>query len=324
MISMVNVFLGNKSLKWTIAPLKFKDEVFLGRHKGGNLEDLCVKVLIPGMTEKRYRFGETPILVGRSIECHLAICHAAVPRELCKVWLEDEGRVVRVEACPGLTNPLIENGKEVVGGINGSNLVFKVGPVELSFCTGFHVGEDEREAGKQAKKRLFKIILAVVLSAGVIGFGLVPQRDKHPEVQLLLPESPFGSITPTLIKKDNTENLSKARLLESRANELLSRRDGEVGSKVAAVRLLEQANGLLVHVGDLAQSRRLEVRLAKLKTQFEGEYRKEMLLLQGLIVQNNSKAASLCAKRLLAFLGDENTQGKAYLDRIIAQGEGGS
>ena len=289
------------------------------------MAELCINIRMPGMTDKRYRFGETPVLVGRSVECHLSICHEAIPRKLCKVWLEGEGRVVRVETCPGLTNPFLRDGRVVKDGVSGSHLIFNVGPIEIEFFTEYQAQKGvERPEKSSAKKRAVKLALIPFALGLILSASLLFQRENTRAPKVALPDSPFSNQTNIPQKGDATELISKAKMMKSRAAEILSRRAESIELKVLAFKLMQRAHYLFKSVGNDKEAREVEERLNALRQQLEAAYRKDILRLHSFLASDDTREAAKCAKRLLIYLDDEFARSQNALRSIIARNRGGS
>jgi hypothetical protein len=259
------------------------------------MTDLSIHVVLPGALDRAYRFAAMPVLVGRSETCHLSVRHAAMPRELCRLWLEDDGRRVRVEERPGLTNPLLRDGVPVRGGASGPRLSLAVGPVRLvaepaRFC------EAARTAGRG--RRLLAALGAVAAVAGLAcALGSTTRAAGEPGLPRL-PGSPLPGDADETGPDDGPRARARAALLESRAADILSNPDASPADRVAALLALRRA-AILLPEQDAAPLAR---RARELEGSLLAGYREQSLALERALARDDRIAASRAAANLLSYL----------------------
>lgn len=274
------------------------------------MTDLRITVSVPGEHPRTYLFGDTPVLIGRSPKCRLSICHEAVGRELCRAWIEGDGRSVRVEECPGLTNPLTMGSNPVRGGLVGKRLDLNVGPLSLSFRPSS--SEDNDVAASSPKILAPRRIAPALAVVAILGLGAVfafrPHAPSTTRNDIDLPDSvplnPYKS-KPGQVAKP----VQQAAILHSRAVELLSRTGAGPREKAIATGLMLESADLLKLDGDSIETSRRRKDAEDLKRALDLSYRKEVLALHRHLEKNNMSAASAVASTLLEYLdhGDGHT-----------------
>ncbi len=276
------------------------------------MQDLHLRVSVPGAPERGYRFSETPVLVGRAETCHLCVRHAAVPRELCRVWLEDAGRLVRVEERPGLTNPLLCGGTPVRGGVGGSRLELSVGPVRF-------VAEPARfREFRQRTDRRRRLVIALGILAATAGLafslGRVPGREGAPAA-IDLPADPIPEDASSGDTMGGGSATARAVLLESRATDLLSGPDTKPADRIEALLDLRRATLLLPppEAGPVAR------RASELERAIVAGYREQSLALGRALARGDAETASRAAANLLSYLeGHDAVAAREQLAAIAA------
>lgn len=275
------------------------------------MPELQIEVVLPGVPGRSYRFSETPVLVGRAETCHLGVRHAAMPRELCRIWLENDGRRVRVEERPGLTNPLLAGGRPVRGGVSGPRLELTVGPVRL-------VAEPAglRQAGGRAHPRR-RVLAGLGVLALVAGLALVLGSSPRGTVDPLaarLPSSPFPRTGEA--GSGTGGDPGRAALLESRAAELLSRPEAAPADGIEAALLLRRAASLLPQ----DEARTVAARALALEAALAASYREQGLALERALARGDARAASQAAGELLSYLEHHEDAGARRRLALIAAG----
>ncbi len=285
------------------------------------MNELSITVTLDGEKDATYRFSESPVLVGRSPECHLNICHEAVPRELLSAWVEDDGKTVRLEERPGLTNRILVGKSIVDGGISGTRLDASVGPVSLRLEPA-GVASPKSDAGGATRIRFFALIaVAVVAIAGFVLFnkGIAAPGVVHKEA---LPETPFCEGRPVhCASKDAC--LEMARLHRTRAEELLRRPSLSPNQQVRAATLLEDAASLY-RGSDDAKAEEILLMANPIKERVIDTYQKERLtflrLLEKKPVDRNKVERS--ARIIASYLGDCQGPWTAWLEATAGGGLG--
>ncbi|HUT76286.1 MAG TPA: FHA domain-containing protein [Polyangia bacterium] len=259
------------------------------------MTDLTIHVILPDAPERAYRFTAMPVLVGRSATCHLSVRHGAMPRELCRLWLEDDGRRVRVEERSGLTNPLLRDGLPVRGGASGPRLSLAVGPVRLR-AEPARYREAARTTGHG--RRLLAALGAVTVVAGLACLLGSARRATGEPGMPRLPGSPLPGDAGETGPDDGRPAAARAALLESRAAELLSGPDASPADRVEALLALRRAADLLPEQ-DAAP---LAHRARELERTLLAGYREQSLALERALARGDRSAASRAATNLLSHL----------------------
>jgi hypothetical protein len=263
-------------------------------------DDISVTVTAPGTSPRTYIFDEQPVEVGRAPECHVSICHEAVPRRLCSAWLEDGGRGVRVEERPGLTNPLMRGVRPIRGGIGGARLDLSVGPVGISFSPA-----SARQAAEDSHFSLFAIskigIGAILLLTLLLGASLALGPDDPAAVQPLpeLPGSPFEKEADDL---DERGNVHRADLLYTRARSMLEVRNPPPLALASAAVMLRRSALMLEGSKESALAGEIAREAAALLASVEQRYRKEVLDLRRFLKTGDLESAESSARVVAEFL----------------------
>jgi hypothetical protein len=284
------------------------------------MEDLEIGVRTPDGVERRYRFSQFPVLVGRAPDCDISICHEAVPRHLCRVWLEDGGRLVRVEERPGLTNALSLGGRPIEGGVSGGLLRLDVGPIGLTA----RAAQPARRWGATAKRRRVLLLVAAVAVAAALAIAATTTTGRGASAEQILPTTLFDRRVPESFATGPSAragNPERAALLRSRAVEVLGRRDVPMRDRVQAVRDLERAAALYAE-SDGGQS---GAECAALAATHAGEidrvWRRDRLALAQSLAADDAAAVSANAARLAGYLGADCAPALEYLEGL-ARGTG--
>jgi hypothetical protein len=279
---------------------------------------LTVLVRAPGGLERRYRFPGGPILVGRTPDCDIAICHEAVPRHLCRAWLEEDGRRVRVEEFPGLTNALERNGRPVKGGVSGARLPLNVGPVELILCgADAEPGVPGRGAGRIGARRALALAAAAVLVVALAVYAATADRSDGAAADAL-PASLFPADVRAAAEAAAGAGVERAALYASRAEEILGRKSANGAEIVAAVTALRRAASIFDQAGDAAGAQALRRRADATADALDRAWRRDRLALERALTGGDDRATADLARRLLGYLGTERRAARAYLSGLLA------
>jgi hypothetical protein len=277
---------------------------------------IAITVRLPNAAAKTYRFDETPLLIGRSPECALAICHEAVPRALCRIWSEERGRAVRVEALPGLTNPLTCNGRRLFDGATGPRLLLAVGPIEL----------DVRPAAASTERAITRrptrvLAVAAVALVGLLAIGLSTVRNAAPAPPpggiALLPDD-LPPAPPTDHCEAHRDCAARAELLATRGRALLANPAAAVADLYRASRLLDRGARLATESG-APSSARLRKDADHALSLVTAAYRRERARLQRALELDDPIAAARSAARLRDLLpGNDTVAARRWLGGIAA------
>jgi len=269
------------------------------------MEQLSVTVRGEDGVSRCYRFDETPISIGRSPECDISILHEAVPRHLCRVWLEEGGRRVRVEERPGLTNALELNGRAIEGGASGAHLSLRVGPIAISLSPSGTCAE--KSSGRRPlRSRLIRslpiVAATIAASLALIGFG--PHRIRGTRAVDALPESLFAESVPMAPPPsgDAEADRSRASLSSSRAEEILSRASATNHERVEAILDLRIAASLFEAAGDKGAASACKRKAAKGADEIDRAWRRDRLALVRDLDTEDEDAISASASRLADYL----------------------
>lgn len=283
------------------------------------MRELAVRVVLPGEPPRIYRFADPVIRIGRSPDCQLAICHEAVPRELCVAWLEDDGRTVHVEERAGLTNPLLHGNRLVRGGVSGERVELAVGPILLGLAPsapGNHVFQ------ASAPRRISRAAAAAALLAAVALFGgaiLVRGEKTSASRPDQLPEDPWCSAEVPACGAPQACR-EQARLLATRAEEVLARPSGAPEDRVRAVLMLDRAERLAA-AGGAPDAGALQAKLAERRRAVTAEYRREAVALKQLVRAGSEPTATEQARRVLAYLAECHPDGLDWLRSLSGERE---
>ncbi|MDD5305944.1 MAG: hypothetical protein PHU25_01360 [Deltaproteobacteria bacterium] len=276
--------------------------------------ELSVRVAVPGSREAVYRFAEPVVRVGRSDACHLSICHEAVPRELCRAWVEEGGGSVRVEERPGLRNPLMKGKRPVRGGVAGPVLHLSIGPVSLVFEPADPIHRPASSAKPGLRRAAFAgLALATVACAVLLASDRLDRTPLSGPVDTL-PATPFASPTRTSCP-DVGECVVEARLSASRARELLSRPGATPGTGVAATRLLRDAATKLALAG-ASDATDVATQADDLERRTLAAYRREVLALERALERGDEPAKGAAARNLIEFLGAGDDPARTFLSSL--------
>jgi HPt (histidine-containing phosphotransfer) domain-containing protein len=278
---------------------------------GFQMAELFIMVKYPGMSDTTYSFDKFPVRIGRSETCHLSICHQAIARELCTAWIEPDGRTVRVEERPRLTNPLLSGKTRVTGGISGGVLDLSVGPCKLSFYSK----KNNPKTGYR-KKRLAILLALVVVVLFVSGLGKRDRGSSHPGVVASLPKTPFCAVraeectSPAVCSE-------RARLLLGRAREMLSRPNIDRAERIRAAGMMRSAVGLYgrvsPHLSDTVQQE-----VADIEHQLTQQYQQDIVGLKRALDVNDLETAHETAHRIYQDIEGCNSEAAEALARLIA------
>ena len=257
-------------------------------------------------------------LLGRGPECDVKIPHPAIPRRLCRVFLE-KGHL-RLEEFPGLTNPLIASGKQPIhGGIAGPQLNLQVGPVALRLSKGERVQEAVDSADKMPRRRLSLFsIIGLLAICGLLAKAVAhdPGVDtSNQTVAAQLPESPLRPIDDTSCRKP-ANCLRRASLLQSRAEDLLDSAAPLPGETIAAASLLGRRARFLKEAGSpLAEAAGREA--TDLEASILAGYRLQRLALDRAVRRGDQDRASDAAKTLIHYLDHNDPAASRRLSRLV-------
>lgn len=259
------------------------------------MTELFIAVSCPGQAEITYSFDRFPVHIGRLPSCDLSIRHEAVARELCSVWVEPDGKTVRVEERPGLTNPLLSGTVRVFGGLSAEVANLTVGPIRLSIFT-----DPSARTSSNHKKRFILLggLAALVLIFVVLGNR--PSMGQRKDVLSSLPKHPFCQPT-TLDCEDPVLCLEQARLAVSRGREMISRPLSRTSDHIRGVSLMtaglerikETASKPEAHLQD-------EIRAAKQNA--IRAYQQEVIALRAALRSGNDDAVRAAAATVLTDL----------------------
>lgn len=260
------------------------------------MPELYITVSFPGMPEKTYRFDRFPVRVGRSEANDLAICHESVPRDLCTMWPEPDGRTVRVEERPGLKNPLLAGSTVVCGGVSREVVKLSVGPCGLTARTG--------EAPSRARRPGKGAAVSAVVVVAVIAIGVAARRTDTASVAFsaaALPKTPFCAEAPPTCASSGA-CAEQARMLVSRAREILSRPWLGRPERIRAAMTLETAAGMMgPEAANEADAWRSQA--ADLKTALTQQYQQDVMALARALRDGAPEAVRAAATPLLRDLG---------------------
>lgn len=216
------------------------------------MDGITIEIQMDAGERGLYRFDEPVVRLGRGEECHLRLCHEAVPRRVCSVWVEDGGEAVCLEPYPGLSNPLRYRGGLVEGSLRGPRLEVSIGPMALSICPTR--GDEERGPRTRRGQGLWIAagLAAVGLAGVVVALGLrgaSRPSSAGPDLGGALAASPLCP-APETSCGEAASCAERARLAATRAEELLGRPGISAKQRVEAVQLLEQAVAWLARIGD--------------------------------------------------------------------------
>lgn len=281
------------------------------------MKELCVTVSVLGGQSTEYRFDEPVVRIGRSAECHLSICHEAVPRELCRAWLEGDG-TVRVEERPNLSNPLLCKGRRVVGGLSGDLLDLSVGPVQLKFSSSL-VRPEKIPAGARKKKTVLAAgVAAVLLLASCIAVLVKPK----PAARLSMPDLPDNplSLEQSELCDSTLTCREKGKMLATRAKEIAHRAGAGAAEKVRAASLLVRAGRLLAAAGD-PSAREVALNAKAMEQEVVAAYRRQVLALRLAVERGDRAAAISIAQNVAGYLADREDRAGERLNRLIGSKE---
>ncbi|MDJ0763836.1 MAG: hypothetical protein QNJ97_12725 [Myxococcota bacterium] len=282
------------------------------------MQELSIVVTAEGENSRTYQFREFPVRIGRSPECHLSICHEAVPRELCIAWLENRGRTVRVEERPHLTNPLLQHQRLVDGGISGPRIDVSVGPVGLTFEPSASRKDPTINIGKLNSARTVIIgIIGLVLVLIALTTQLNTVGSRSLDGYTLLPPHPICRI-PEDTCDDALVCRERIRLFASRAQEMLSRPGDDPGVQIHAAMLLKRA----VQLGQAADDPEIRVITNAAKIAEENvvvAYQRDALALKQILEKStsNQEAVASMASRLSNYLAFCDGPGRQWLHRLV-------
>ncbi|MCU0661104.1 MAG: hypothetical protein MUC50_02125 [Myxococcota bacterium] len=213
--------------------------------------EVTIEVFLEGQQPSVFRFDHPVVRIGRGQECELRLCHEAVPRKLCSVWLEPGSRRVRLEPYPKLTNPLMHASAPLLWPMLGASVTVVIGPLRLvAYPSSALAGK-----GANSRTRRLAVIAASLTAASLAvavlaGAQLEPDEDSSTEaLDAALASSPHCP-TPVAPCKQRDACLERIRLSTSRAAELAFRPDPTGDSRLEALRLLNEACSSLRHLGD--------------------------------------------------------------------------
>ncbi len=230
------------------------------------MSELFITVTFPGMRETTYTFDTFPVRIGRGEANHLTIRHRAVARELCVAWIEPDGRTVRVEERPLLTNPLLMGKTRVEGGVSREAMTLSAGPCSIGFYTRKKASPSDR------RKRGFSIGVTLVF---IVLITMLFQKKKQNSLDITatLPKTPLCEFEPTRCD-DRVGCREQARIVLTRAREMLSRPSLDPGSRARAVGLMRSAADLYAGISEELAApvyREADERERQLNHRYQGE-----------------------------------------------------
>ncbi|MCK9522870.1 MAG: hypothetical protein M0R76_07475 [Proteobacteria bacterium] len=231
---------------------------------------LQIEVVMGGAPKEVYTFERFPILVGRSSDCHLVVRHESVSKELFAAWLEREGRYVRVEPRPDLTNPLLYLGYPLKVGISERRIELSAGAVRFRL-TPHHKEELHSPPPTPVLRRVFfpaGLVLAALLAIWMLHRPAEATPIDASADNLLLPAALQVPVAPSA-----SGNRAAPEWFIAQADELLRRKNNMARNRMAAWAHLLRAAALLdTQAPD--QSQQLSARAESLGVQLNGEYRR--------------------------------------------------
>jgi hypothetical protein len=276
-------------------------------------KELSITVSFIGQKPVVYQFHKFPVRVGRSAKCDLAICHEAIPRELCLAWLEEDGSKVRIEERPGLTNPLKKGARTLNGGIEGRQVELSAGPVALAFAPASIITQHQH----RTSIRLY--LIASVVALCLLGITLnthLGKTSKRLHSVDRLPSTPLCAVEAESCAKPES-CIEKARLLATRARAIISSHTNDEGSTVRAASMLHRAARLYSSVNHQEASSTAQ-EAASLSKAANDNYNRDITVLR-LALRNSSKlSARNAARRLLDQLKDCNGEFRPQLEELAA------
>ncbi|MCP4199425.1 MAG: hypothetical protein GY762_19945 [Proteobacteria bacterium] len=277
---------------------------------------LLITVETPDNGCTTYRFEQCRVLVGRDGDCDLSIRHAAMPRELCVAWIEDDNCTVRVEERPQLTNPLISGKSIVAGGVSGTRLEFSVGPIALRFTVSDGVSISAREKKGAGNKRVGMVAAgATLITLAAVFMGGTKKNPSDENGFSKLPDSPFcppradGCDMPAIC-------LERARLLITRARDLNARPGRKREHRVRAATYLRRA-------AQIHRQLKSPLMDALARETFLSEeavttaYRRDVTMLRRALGRGRKHGAiALAADRVSAYFGACHSRERAWLQHL--------
>ncbi len=280
------------------------------------MKELFIRVSFPGRNEAIYRFRETPVRVGRSPECHLSICHQAVPRELCIAWLEEDGRTVRVEERPQLTNPLLKGKNLVTGGVSGKSIELTVGPLKLQFASEEGRIDVSNHKSRRPIRPVFFAIVGLALFS-IAALSIFKDVGSHHQSGIRqLPDDPLCR-TVTEYCESPHSCLERARLLATRARELLLRPGHLPINEIRAASLLGRA-ARLYESGNAPEADDIRREATQIEDRVRDSYKRDVVALRRSLESGGPNHAGDIAKRVHSYLIDCDGPGRRWLSRLIA------
>ena len=274
------------------------------------MQEIEIKITINRETEAVYRFSSFPVLIGRSEECDLSICHETVPRKLCKVWPDKHGQI-HLEENPGLTNPLFESGKVVQNGVIKSSVSARIGPIglEIQHASANKLNSDRPSLPRRTRVMLLGAAALVSIMASSLFFTNPASLEEvdatdFPEAIPFPPTAETSSVLPvdTMMQLAQTEYM---------------RLPADIGRQREAVAMMR-------HAGISAKpDSPIALQAITLATRWEqsmnAAYRLEILTLFSAISREDVDAIRESAGRLVKYLGNSDAPIIEWLNRLLGK-----
>ncbi|MBN2801779.1 MAG: hypothetical protein JXR91_01660 [Deltaproteobacteria bacterium] len=271
------------------------------------MEELSIIVNIENEKKLTYKFEKLPIVIGRDEDCDLSICHSAVPRKLCTVWIDREEGKISLEENPTLTNPLINENSIVSGGITRDELHLKVGPVFIEIYNS-----EKQIDFKRVNKGLWtfdavnsKVLIslaamllasAVLLSSGTDAFSK-KNSLKLPELDVNREKTPGAC--------QENKDAGRGTLMILRGRELLKRKPLTVDVQFKVLSLLE--GGLDCFKGnDINKYKEISEDITRIKQNLNNSYKVLKLSVLENIEAENIEGTKTAAQNILHYINKKN------------------
>jgi hypothetical protein len=255
--------------------------------------------------ETVFTFSKFPILIGRSPECNLCLCHEVIARELCLLWPEKNSDKIRIEAKPALTNNIMHENQPLLGGLSATELKFNVGPVNF-FATTKKI---EKKTTKKQNKKALLLIIASLVAVIFLAIATFDNLVETPKQESALSSVPFDLEFTTPESKAETSTKA-AEVLAQRANELQARRPYKPQNVIEAIHLLQNAS---IATDSAEKKQAYEKQLESLKAQIQNEYKSARLQLVLAFRNKNKSDIKKAAKQILPYLVDTSHEQKLWL-----------
>lgn len=282
--------------------------------------EIAVTVRAPGTAPRTYVFDEHPVEIGRSPDCHVAICHEAIPRRLCAAWLEDGGAGVRVEERPGLTNPLMRGAHPVSGGIGGDRLDLSVGPVEITVAPA---GEGVRvRPGRPSVARRIGMAVAATVALAAALAALMRPGENDSTTGPPIPELPESAFEPPIAVPASRADADRAGLLYTRARSILEAGDPGPRARAEAAVLLRRSARIAAASGDTSAAR-IDAEWRSLTESIEQRYRREVIDLRRHLALGDAESSRRSGAIVAAILEGAGRQVPEDLAVLLREERGG-